>query len=59
MVLVNSKNPRQKVAFGKINGCWGLEKFHCSLILEFWYKMDVMSALLHEAPFMHPHEDAD
>jgi hypothetical protein len=59
VVLVNLKNPRQKVVFGKINDHWGLEKFHCSPIPKFWYKLHFMSTLLSEAPFMHPHEDDD
>jgi hypothetical protein len=54
--LVNLKNLKQKVASRKINGHWGLEKFHGSPILELWFKMDVMIVHLPKAPFMHMHE---
>jgi hypothetical protein len=59
MVLVNLKNPKQKVAFGKISGCWGSKKFHCSLIPKFWYKVDVMVVHMLEGPLMHSHENDD
>jgi hypothetical protein len=44
------------VASRKINDHWGLENFHGSPILEFWFKMDVMIAHLPKAPFMCLHE---
>jgi hypothetical protein len=28
MMLLNAKNPRQKVALRKINGLYGIDKFH-------------------------------
>ncbi len=59
VVLVNPKNSKQKVASGKINGRWRLEKFHGAFILEFWFKVDLQEAYVHGHPLMHPHEAND
>jgi hypothetical protein len=40
---MNPKNPRQKVAFKKVN-LGGGDKFHGACILEFWLKVDVEEA---------------
>ncbi len=59
VVLLNPKNVRQKMAFGKVNDQWGLEKFHGATILEFWFKIDVAIAHMLEIPLMDPHKADD
>jgi hypothetical protein len=60
VVLVNPKNPRQKVAFGKINGRWGfMDKFHGLNIPKFWIKVDVAVEHVLDVPLMHPYEVDD
>jgi hypothetical protein len=53
---MNPKNARQKVASSKMNGQWGLEKFHGTTILDFWFKIDVATTHMPKIPHMHPHE---
>lgn len=53
---MNPKNARQKVASGKVNGWWGVEKFHGTTIPYFWFKIDVATTHMHEIPLMHLHE---
>ncbi len=59
MTLVNAKNQRQKVALGKINGLWGIDKFHGLLIQKIWIKVDVVVAHVVDVPLMHTHDDDD
>jgi hypothetical protein len=59
VVLLNPKNAKQKVAFGKVSGQWGLEKFHGAIVLEFLFKVDVATMHMLEIPLMHPHEAND
>jgi len=59
MVLVNPKNPKQKVVSSKMSGHWGADKFHGSPILEFMLKVDIVVVHMPDIPLMHPHEDND
>lgn len=59
MQLMDFKNPRKVVASGKISGVWGVDNFHFKAIPQFFYKVDVMHALIDDAPLMHPHEAGD
>jgi hypothetical protein len=56
VTLLNAKNPRQKVALGKISGLWGVDKFHGHFIPNFYVKVDVAVVRVGDVPFMHPHE---
>jgi hypothetical protein len=56
VTLPNPKNPRQKVALGKINGLWGVDKFHGRFIPIFCVKVDVGVVHVGDVPFIHPHE---
>jgi hypothetical protein len=58
-MLLNPKNPKQKVASSKISGLWGVEKFHGHFIPKFCVKVNVMVVHVDDVPFMHPHELAD
>ena len=58
--LMDFKNPRTIVASGKISGVWGVDKFHFKAILQFFYKVDIIThALIDNAPLMHPHAGGD
>jgi hypothetical protein len=59
VVLLNPKNPRQKVASGKISDWWGLHKFHGAFLLEFWFTIDLQDVYVFDNPLMHSHEIDD
>ncbi len=59
VTLLNPKNPRHKVASGKISGLWGLDKFHGCTILDFWFKVYVDVVHMPEVPLIHPHDAND
>jgi len=56
---MNPKNVRQNVASSKVNGQWGLEKFHGATIPKFWFKVDVANVHMPKLPLMHPNEIDD
>ncbi len=47
------------MALGKINGLWGIDKFHGLPIPNFWIKVDVVVAHVVDVPLMHTHGDDD
>lgn len=55
-MLLNPKNPKYKVALRKINGLWGVDKFHGHFIPSFCVKVDVVIVHVGDVPLMHPHE---
>jgi hypothetical protein len=59
MVLLNPMNLQKKVTNGEISGHWGVDKFHGSNTLEFWFKVDVGDVHVANIPLMHPHETND
>jgi hypothetical protein len=59
MVVLNRKNPWQKVASNKISGHWGVDKFHGSNILEFGFNVDVGVVHVVDIPLMRSHEAND
>lgn len=58
-MLLNPKNPRQKVALGKITSLWGVDKFHGYVIPSFCVKVNVAVIHMANIPLMHPHEVDD
>jgi hypothetical protein len=44
------------MATGKINGLWGIDKFHGDVIPNFSLKVDVAIVHVADVPLMHPHE---
>ncbi len=56
VTLMNPKNARQKVAFSKVNGGRGVEKFHGTTIVDFWFKIDVATTHMPKNPLKVPHE---
>jgi hypothetical protein len=52
---MNFENPREIVASGKINGVWGVDKFHFKPIPQFSYKVEVTHAQIDDPPLMQPH----
>jgi hypothetical protein len=59
MMLLSPKNTRQKVVIRKINGLWGIDKFHGNVIPNFWLKVDVVVVHIGDIPLMHPHSKVD
>lgn len=57
--MMSSKNKRQKLAIGKINGVGDVNKFDLKVILEFCYKVDVTTSYHGDVKFVYPHEDGD
>jgi hypothetical protein len=51
--MCDPKNPKQKVASGKINGLQGVDKFHGCVIPSFWVKVDVAVIHMVDIPLMH------
>ena len=56
---MNFKTPRQVVATGSISGVWGVDRFHFKAIPQGFYKVDIASAIVGDAPLMHPHPEGD
>ncbi len=44
------------MALRKINGLWGVDKFHGHFIPSFCVKVDVVIVHVGDVPLMHPHE---
>ncbi len=59
MTLANTRNKKHKVTSRKINGLWGINKFHGLPILEFWIKVDLVVVHVVDVPLMHTHEADD
>ena len=57
--LVNPRAVKQKVAAGRISGIGGVDKFHCMLIPEKWFRVDVRSVLQPRVALMFPKGEAD
>jgi hypothetical protein len=57
--LFNPKSPKQKVARGKINGLWGVDKWHGFVIPNLFVKVDIPTVHATEVPLMVTNEAAN
>jgi len=51
-----AKPKKHTIDSGKINGLWGIDKFHGDVIPEFSLKVDVVIVHVVDVPLMHLHE---
>jgi len=59
VLLVNPKNPKQKVASSKINGRWVGGKISWFTYCDVCFKVDVVVAHVLDTPLMYPYEADD
>jgi hypothetical protein len=57
--LMNPRNVRQKVAFGRVSGFTGEHRFYFLEILDGWMKVDVQEALAPNVVLMMENWDAE
>jgi hypothetical protein len=59
VTLFNPKSPQKKVAGGKIDGLWGVDKWHGSIIPNLFVKVDILVVHVVEFPLMVTNETTD